>query len=173
MLAGWATAPDAALDADLRQRLGQIPDEAVRRAARTLFARVIDAPGALRRPLQRLQRAWNRLARESDAPWQALDGLPAPLLRALEAASADGEVRAGQGETNLFILPGYRFTVVERLVTNFHLPRSTLLDRVSKSGGSCCCDMQPRRPRPSKLTSTCLAPCISVFLPLLPASCQF
>jgi hypothetical protein len=48
LLAGWATAPDAALDADLRQRLGQIPDEAVRRAARTLFARVIDAPGALR-----------------------------------------------------------------------------------------------------------------------------
>jgi ATP-dependent helicase/nuclease subunit A len=48
LLAGWATAPDAALDADLRQRLGQIPDETVRRAARTLFARVIDAPGALR-----------------------------------------------------------------------------------------------------------------------------
>jgi DNA excision repair protein ERCC-2 len=52
-----------------------------------LRAAMDDAPGALRRPLQRLQRAWNRLARESDAPWQALDGLPAPLLRALEAVT--------------------------------------------------------------------------------------
>jgi S-adenosylmethionine:tRNA ribosyltransferase-isomerase len=56
-------------------------------------------------------------------------------LRALEAAAADGEVRAGQGETNLFILPGYRFKVVERLVTNFHLPRSTLLMLVAAFGG--------------------------------------
>lgn len=48
LLAGWARAADATLDADLRQRLGQTPDEETRRAARTLFARVIDAPGALR-----------------------------------------------------------------------------------------------------------------------------
>ena len=56
-------------------------------------------------------------------------------LRALEAASPDGEVQAGKGETNLFILPGYRFRVVERLVTNFHLPRSTLLMLVAAFGG--------------------------------------
>jgi S-adenosylmethionine:tRNA ribosyltransferase-isomerase len=48
-------------------------------------------------------------------------------LRALEAASRDGEVTAGSGETDLFITPGYRFRTVERLITNFHLPRSTLL----------------------------------------------
>lgn len=48
LLAGWATAADAKLDEDLRLRLGQTPDENTRRAARTLFARVIDAPGALR-----------------------------------------------------------------------------------------------------------------------------
>jgi S-adenosylmethionine:tRNA ribosyltransferase-isomerase len=56
-------------------------------------------------------------------------------LRALEAACPDDEVRAGNGETNLFILPGYRFRVVDRLVTNFHLPRSTLLMLVAAFGG--------------------------------------
>jgi S-adenosylmethionine:tRNA ribosyltransferase-isomerase len=56
-------------------------------------------------------------------------------LRALESAAADGELKPGSGETRLFILPGYRFRVVERLLTNFHLPRSTLLMLVSAFGG--------------------------------------
>lgn len=57
-------------------------------------------------------------------------------LRALEAAAASGELRAGQGETDIFITPGYRFRVVERLLTNFHLPKSTLLMLVSAFAGS-------------------------------------
>jgi len=57
-------------------------------------------------------------------------------LRALEAAAtADGNVAAGEAETALFITPGYRFRVVDRLLTNFHLPKSTLLVLVSAFAG--------------------------------------
>ena len=56
-------------------------------------------------------------------------------LRALESAAAAEGLRAGSAETALFIVPGYRFRVVDRLVTNFHLPRSTLLMLVSAFAG--------------------------------------
>ncbi len=57
-------------------------------------------------------------------------------LRLLESAAlADGTVLPFAGDTALFILPGYRFKVVDRLVTNFHLPRSTLLMLVSAFSG--------------------------------------
>jgi len=57
-------------------------------------------------------------------------------LRALEsAANDDGTVRVGGAETSIFITPGYRFKVVDRLITNFHLPKSTLLMLVSAFAG--------------------------------------
>lgn len=56
-------------------------------------------------------------------------------MRALESAAQHGELKAGAGETSIFITPGYRFKVVDRLFTNFHLPKSTLLMLVSAFGG--------------------------------------
>ena len=56
-------------------------------------------------------------------------------LRCLEAAAASGQLEPFSGETDIFIYPGYRWQVVDRLITNFHLPGSTLLMLVSAFAG--------------------------------------
>ena len=56
-------------------------------------------------------------------------------LRALESAARGGELQAGARETDIFITPGFEFRVVDRLVTNFHLPKSTLMMLVSALAG--------------------------------------
>ncbi len=56
-------------------------------------------------------------------------------LRALESAARGGTLAAYSGETDIFITPGFRFEVVDLLITNFHLPRSTLLMLVSAFAG--------------------------------------
>jgi len=56
-------------------------------------------------------------------------------MRALESASQTGKLVAGSSDTQLFITPGYQFKTVDRLITNFHLPKSTLMMLVSAFAG--------------------------------------
>jgi S-adenosylmethionine:tRNA ribosyltransferase-isomerase len=56
-------------------------------------------------------------------------------IRALESASQLGEIEAYQGDTNIFIYPGYQFKTIDALITNFHLPGSTLIMLVSALAG--------------------------------------
>lgn len=56
-------------------------------------------------------------------------------VRALESASRQGELQAGSGDTDLFITPGYAFKSVDALLTNFHLPESTLLMLIAAFAG--------------------------------------
>ena len=56
-------------------------------------------------------------------------------MRALESASQTGELVAGSSDTQLFVTPGYQFKTVDRLITNFHLPKSTLMMLVSAFAG--------------------------------------
>jgi S-adenosylmethionine:tRNA ribosyltransferase-isomerase len=57
-------------------------------------------------------------------------------LRLLESASTDGVVRPFHGETEIFLRPGHRFTTADLLLTNFHLPRSTLFMLVCAFAGT-------------------------------------
>lgn len=56
-------------------------------------------------------------------------------VRCLETAASDGQARPYEGDTSIFIYPGYQFKVIDALVTNFHLPESTLLMLVSAFAG--------------------------------------
>jgi S-adenosylmethionine:tRNA ribosyltransferase-isomerase len=57
------------------------------------------------------------------------------VVRSLESAAADGSLQPFSGDTSIFIRPGYRFRVIDALLTNFHLPQSTLLMLVTAFGG--------------------------------------
>jgi len=77
-------------------------------------------------------------ARELDkakAEGRPVTAIGTTVVRTLESAWKDGRVRTGRRATSLFIYPGFEFHVVDRLLTNFHLPRSTLLMLVSAFAG--------------------------------------
>ncbi|MFI4940656.1 MAG: S-adenosylmethionine:tRNA ribosyltransferase-isomerase, partial [Burkholderiales bacterium] len=71
----------------------------------------------------------------AQAAGRAVVAVGTTSLRALESASQTGVLQAGCADTALFITPGYEFKTVNRLITNFHLPKSTLLMLVSAFAG--------------------------------------
>jgi len=79
----------------------------------------------------RLNQTTARRIAEARAQGRRIVAIGTTTVRALETASADGELRPYAGETTLFIKPGYRFRTVDAMLTNFHLPRSTLFVLVS------------------------------------------
>jgi S-adenosylmethionine:tRNA ribosyltransferase-isomerase len=93
--------------------------------------------------LHRMHREWYRIPEETAAAIATtrsrggrIIAVGTTSLRALEsAAKADATVAPGTAETALFVQPGFGFRVVDRLLTNFHLPRSTLLMLVCAFGG--------------------------------------
>jgi S-adenosylmethionine:tRNA ribosyltransferase-isomerase len=76
-----------------------------------------------------------RLATDAIQSKHPITAVGTTSVRALESAYEDGRIRAGRFSTDLFIYPGYDFKAVDRLLTNFHLPKSTLLMLVSAFAG--------------------------------------
>ena len=74
--------------------------------------------------------------REAKAAGHRVVAVGTTVVRSLESAAAGGALEPWEGETRLFIRPGYRFRTVDALITNFHLPESTLLMLVSAFAGT-------------------------------------
>ena len=105
----------------------------------------------------RMHAEWGEVSRQTAAALDAVRGrggrivaVGTTALRLLESAARDdGRIRAWRGDTDIFITPGYDFAAVDVLMTNFHLPRSTLFMLVSAfsgldtmQAGLCACDRQ-------------------------------
>lgn len=91
----------------------------------------------------RMHKEWLTVSADTAARVQAAkrDGrrviaVGTTVVRALESAAGNGHVNAFNGETDIFIYPGYRFRAVDALITNFHLPESTLLMLVCALAGT-------------------------------------
>ena len=90
----------------------------------------------------RIHREWYRIDEENAGMINAARGEGGRIIavgttatRVLETVCTGGRARAAEGMTNLFITPGYSFQIVDALITNFHLPRSTLLALVAAFAG--------------------------------------
>ncbi len=140
---GAAAAPTAALHFD-EALLAALEVRGVQRAAVTLHV----GAGTFQ-PVRTDNLADHRMHSEwFDVPQATVDAIAATraaggrvvsvgttTLRALESAAVSGTLEAGSRDTSIFITPGFRFQVVDVLVTNFHLPKSTLLMLVSALAG--------------------------------------
>lgn len=141
--AGAVAAPTAGLHFT-QELMGQLEGQGVRFARVTLHVgagtfkpisveRVEDHP---------IHYEWYRIDEENAAIVEAaraaggrIVAVGTTAVRTLETVASDGRVKAGTGTTNLFITPGYRFKAVDAMITNFHLPKSTLLALVSAFAG--------------------------------------
>jgi S-adenosylmethionine:tRNA ribosyltransferase-isomerase len=141
---GAVAAPTAALHLD-ETLLARLEARGVQRASVTLHV----GAGTFQ-PVRVDNIAEHRMHQEwFDVPQATVDAIAATRerggrvaavgttsVRALESAARDGGLRAMHGDTDIFITPGFRFRVVDRLLTNFHLPKSTLLMLVSAFAGT-------------------------------------
>jgi S-adenosylmethionine:tRNA ribosyltransferase-isomerase len=89
----------------------------------------------MHRELYRIPQATADAIRRTRESGGRVIALGTTSLRALEHAAASGELQPGEREADIFILPGYRFRVVDALITNFHLPKSTLFMLVCAFAG--------------------------------------
>lgn len=140
---GAVAAPTAGLHFDT-ELLGRLEQRGIERASVTLLVGI----GTFRPVDSDRLDAHELHAEQIEVPQSTIDAVArtrarggrviavgTTVVRALEAAAASGELRAGRSATSLFIYPGYRFAVVDALITNFHLPRSSLLALVSSLAG--------------------------------------
>ena len=140
---GSVAAPTAGLHFD-HQLLARLRDKGIETAFLTLHigagtfqpVRVIDlAKHRMHRERYILPEESVAAIRQARERGSRVIAVGTTSLRTLEAAAQEGQIVPGAGETDLFILPGFRFQIVEGLITNFHLPRSTLLMLVCAFGG--------------------------------------
>ncbi|MFO7734082.1 MAG: tRNA preQ1(34) S-adenosylmethionine ribosyltransferase-isomerase QueA [Candidatus Aminicenantes bacterium] len=82
-----------------------------------------------------IPQATARAVNAAEAEGRPVTAVGTTVVRTLESAWRDGRVRSGRRSTDLFIHPGFEFHVVDRLLTNFHLPKSTLLMLVAAFAG--------------------------------------
>jgi S-adenosylmethionine:tRNA ribosyltransferase-isomerase len=140
---GAVAAPTAGLHFD-----GQMLDETLAAGVRHAHITLHVGAGtfqALRREHIEANRLHSERVRVSEACCEAVRNtrqaggrviaVGTTAVRALESASRSGEIRPFEGETDLFILPGYRFRSVDAMITNFHLPKSSLLMLVAAFAG--------------------------------------
>ncbi len=141
---GAVAAPTAALHLD-EALLAQIDARGVQRASVTLHvgAGTFQPVRVERIAEHRMHQEWFEVPQATVDAVQATKrnggrvvAIGTTTVRALESAAKSGELRAMRGDTDIFITPGFEFRVVDRLLTNFHLPKSTLLMLVSAFAGT-------------------------------------
>lgn len=140
---GAVAAPTAALHFDVAL-LAALESRGVRRAAVTLHvgAGTFQPVRVENIAEHRMHSEWFEVGAETVAAIEATRGrggrivaVGTTTLRALESAARGGMLQPYRGETDIFITPGFHFRVVDRLITNFHLPKSTLMMLVSAFAG--------------------------------------